>query len=105
MGGCVWKWGLETFMPEEQHQEEPSINEEAEAAARADRERLFQSRIPRFSDQVIAARVAEIMGRALGLDSEKVPAAFTDNLRMLREQLTGREPPPLEESRVPPTGE
>jgi hypothetical protein len=92
-------------MPEEKDQEEPQISEEAEAAALAYRERLFQSRIPRFSDQVITARLAETMSRALGLDSEKVPAAFTESLRTIREQLTGREPPPLEESRVPPTGE
>lgn len=92
-------------MPEEQGQEEAQISEEAEAAALAYRERLFQSRIPRFSDQVIAARATETMGRALGLDPEKVPAAFTDSLRTIREQLTGRKPPPLEESRVPPTGE
>jgi hypothetical protein len=93
------------YLPEDEGQEELRISEEAESAARVDRERLFQSRIPRFSDQVIATRVAETMGRALSLDPDKVPSAFADSLRTLREQLTGRKPPPLEESRVPPTGE
>jgi hypothetical protein len=92
-------------MPDEKSQEELWISGEAEAVARAERERFFLSRIPRFSDQVIAARVTESIGRTLGLESDKVPAAFTDSMRMLREQLTGRQPPPLEESRVPPTGE
>jgi len=96
---------MEVLMSEEKRQGEPSISEEAEAAARAERERLFQSRIPRLSDQIIAARVAESMGRALGIDPDKVPANIENNLKTLREQLSRREPPALEHSRVPPTGE
>jgi len=92
-------------MPEETSEEDWHVSAEVEAVARAERERLFLSRIPRFSDQLVAARVTESMGRALGLESDKVPVAFADSLRMLREQLTGRQPPPLGESRVPPTGE
>jgi hypothetical protein len=88
-------------MPEE----EISISEEAEAAARVERERLFQSRIADLSNQLIAARAMESLGRALGMDPDKVPADLRENLRLLREQMTSREPPPLEESQVPPTGE
>jgi hypothetical protein len=92
-------------MPQEKPQEGPSINGDAEAAARADWERLFQSRIPRVSDQaVIAAHLAEPMGRSLGLDSSKVPADLAIRLQMLREQVSSRKPSPLDESRVPSAG-
>jgi hypothetical protein len=92
-------------MSQEKPQEEPAISEEAEAAARADRERLFHSEIPRVSEQaVIAAQLGESMGRALGFDPSKVPTDLPNRLQTLREQVSGREPPPLEESRVPPTG-
>jgi hypothetical protein len=92
-------------MPQEEPQEEPAINEEAEAAARADRERLFHSEIPRVSEQaVISAHLGESMGRALGFDPSKVPADLANRLQTLREQVSSREPPPLEESRVPATG-
>jgi hypothetical protein len=88
--------------------EERSINEEAEAAARADMERQSHERIPRFSDQAaIAAYLAEPMRGALGLDPSKVPEDLANRMQMLREQLSklsSEEPPPLEESQVPPTG-
>jgi hypothetical protein len=92
-------------MSEEKYQEQPPINKEAEAAARAERERLFQSMTPQISSQTMAARMAESIGRVLGLDSDKMPADLVDSLKILREQLTSREPPPLEESQVPPSGE
>jgi hypothetical protein len=91
-------------MPQEQPQEEVSINEEAEAAAQADLERQFHSSMPQISDQVaIAAHLAEPMGRALGLEPSKVPGDFASMLQTLREQVS-REPPPLDESRVRATG-
>lgn len=92
-------------MSAKKHQEEPSINEEAEAAARADLERLFQSMTPRISDQTIAAQMLASMGRALGLEPDKIPADLINSLNTLREQLASREPPPLDESRVPRPGE
>jgi hypothetical protein len=94
-------------MPQERSQEELSINENTEAAARADLERQFHERMPRFSNQAaIAAYLAEPMKGALGLDPSKVPADLANSLQMLHEQLSKlsrEEPPPLEESRVPPT--
>lgn len=93
-------------MPEEKRQEEQTISQEAETAARVERERLFQSRIPRVSDQLIAARVAEsTTARTLGMEPNKAPADIDDSLRTFREQLTSREPGALEQSQVPPTGE
>ena len=85
--------------------QKPPITEEAEAAARAERERLFQAMTPQLAGQTMTARLAESMGRALGLDPDKLPADFVDSLKALREQLISREPPPLEESQVPSSEE
>jgi hypothetical protein len=94
-------------MAQEHPPEELPIDEEAEAAARADLERQFQESIPRFSEQaLIAAYLAEAMGGAPGLDPSKVPADLANRMQMLHERLrklSSEEPPPLEESRVPPT--
>jgi hypothetical protein len=93
----------EVFMSAKKHQEEPSIDDEA--GEPGDLERLFQSMSPRISDQTIAERMVESMGRALGLESDKIPADLLNSLNTLREQLTSREPPALQEGRVPPSGE
>jgi hypothetical protein len=49
--------------------------------------------------------MAESIGRALGLDPDKVPPELARNMQTLREQISARKPPPLEESRIPATGE
>jgi hypothetical protein len=90
---------------DEQPQEDVSIGKEAEAAAQAERKRLFESRTPRLSDLSATAQLAESIGRALGLEADKVSGELADRIHALREQLTSHEPPPLEESRTPRTGE
>lgn len=95
---------LEEFMSESERQE-PSISEEAEAAAQADRTRLFESRIPRISDQAVTGRLSESIGRALGLDADKISGQFADDLQALGKQLLNNEPPPLGRMRIPPSGE
>ncbi|HSL45604.1 MAG TPA: hypothetical protein VK897_19370 [Anaerolineales bacterium] len=92
-------------MSDEKHQEESPISKEAEEAARAERERFFQSMIPQMSGQVVAAHMVESLARASGFDPNKIPADLVNSLKALREQLTSREPPPLEESKVPPSWE
>lgn len=91
-------------MPEKEREAEPTIGEEAEAAARADMERFIESEIPRVSDQIMAAQLLWPMAGAWGFDPEKVPRYAADSLHRLREDLSGRRPPALEESRVPPSG-
>jgi hypothetical protein len=77
-----------------------SIPEDGDAAARDDRERRFQARLPSTGDQAVAAQFAESLGRAMGLSRGSVPVDVEDILRTSREQITGRKPPPLEESRA-----
>jgi hypothetical protein len=85
--------------------DESPITEEGEAAARAARERYFESQTKRFSDLTIGDRVAETLGRAMGIDAERVPPQLVESLRSLADQMVTREPGALEDSRVPPTGE
>jgi hypothetical protein len=92
-------------MSEEKYQEESPISKEAEEAARAERERLFQSMIPQMSGQALAGQMAESLARALGFDPNKMPSDLVGSLKTMREQLTSRKPPPLEESQVPPSWE
>jgi hypothetical protein len=85
--------------------DESPITEEGEAAARAARERFFESQTRRFSDFTIGGRVAETLGRAIGIDAEKVPPDLVESLRSLADQVVTSEPGPIEDSRVPPSGE
>jgi hypothetical protein len=85
--------------------DESPITEEGEAAARAARERFFESQTGRFSDLTIGNRVAETLGRAMGIDGERVPPDLAESVRSLADQVVTRQPGPLEDSRVPPTGE
>jgi hypothetical protein len=86
-------------VPEEKRQPE-LIGEEAEAAAKAERERLFESSIPR-SDQGVTARLAESIGRSFGLEADKLPSELVNSVQALRDQLTTREPPRLDATRLP----
>ena len=97
-------------MPHDKRQEKANpeqtpIDEEAEAAARADWEQLFRSKIPHSSDQaVIAAHFAEPMMRTLGLDPDKIPPDLDSTLQKLLKGLSDRQPPALGTGRVPPSG-
>lgn len=90
-------------MSEDMRQEDQKIGEEAEAAARADLERHSESEIPRIGYQVLGSQLLAPMAGTLGLTSDKIPAEVSDSMRRLREDLSDRKPPPLEESHVPPS--
>jgi hypothetical protein len=80
---------------------ETSVSEAAEAAARAEWERLAEASAPRLLGREQASLLEEPMRRAFG-QLAKAPPDFTDALQKLREQFSSRPLSPLEESQVPP---
>jgi hypothetical protein len=86
-------------MNEENAQDRPSITEEAEAAAREERERLFQAQSAAVFDQSeLVTPLAESLARTGGFEEGKLTEELITKLDDLREQVVNQTPPPLEET-------